>query len=109
TGMHNCMPASLAIALQVLSQQGKIPTEQHVISYPSVRQLVRIFAPDHTRGVSPEALRHVTPFLTSQTYFLEYSHVDQDSWKQLLKRELRASRPVIVHMADRNMLYDEAS
>lgn len=104
-GLHNCMPASLAIALQTLVAGRQLSLGNHQVNYASVRQIVRRNMPDPTRGIAPHILIEATQVVTKNSFHLKSTQTDSESWHTLLTGELEKGYPVLVHVSDRNSLY----
>lgn len=109
TGFANCMPAALTVALQTLSDEGQLVIDRNKISYTNVRSIVRTFMPDPSRGIAPQFLITATPIITENTFTLSFLAVEPSSWQEFLATELQKGYPVIVHIQDRNTLYNPAS
>jgi hypothetical protein len=109
TGSTDCMAAAFSTALLTMYDTGNLSGMRESYAYPTIRQFLRSWAPDLQRGITPQVLSAATPTVTHSEFTLTLHHVDPSSWQVFLRRELRAGRPVIVHMADRNALYDPTS
>jgi len=108
-GLANCMPAALATALQTLATEGQLIIDKKKITYANIRSIVRTFMPDPTRGIAPQFLVAATPIITENAFTLSFINVDPTSWQEFLAAELKKGYPVIVHVSDRNTLYNPAS
>lgn len=109
TGETDCMAAALTTALLTLYDTGNLSGVRESYSYPTIRQFLRSWAPDLSRGITPGILSAAAPTVTHGEFSLALHTVAPSSWQVFLRSELRAGRPVIVHMADRNALYNPAS
>lgn len=108
-GFANCMPAALTVALQTLSQEGQLIISKDKITYANVRSIVRSFMPDPRRGIAPNFLVAATPIITDNAFTLSFITVDSNSWRDFIAEELKKGYPVIVHIQDRNSLYNPVS
>jgi hypothetical protein len=109
TGATDCMAAALTTSLLVLADNGNLALPRETLSYRDVRKLARTWAPDLRSGITPAVLIAATATITKGEYVLVQQSVDPLSWKTFLRNELTQSRPVIVHIPDRNLLYNPMS
>lgn len=109
SGATDCMAAALSMGLIALATTEAPLLNDTDVSYATVRLTLRSASPDIRYGIAPKYLIAATPELTGNAFHLLRTEVDPGKWETFLFRELVKHYPVIVHVSDRNSLYDASS
>lgn len=99
------MAASLIIALQTI-QVEKDRKISPSITYEMLRKTIREHV-GYKQGIPPYILAETITFFTNGTVSFHMLQVTDKSWDAYLTKELSLGYPLIVHMSDRDMLFQK--
>lgn len=95
-GDFNCLPASLAMALQTVDPIGLSDTDRYI----EVRSNLRQLQPNLLKGLGfADAVQRV-PELTDHRWSVVERGTDAQHWRQFLLDQFRQGRPVIAYIND---------
>ena len=98
TGLYDCVPTSLAIALQSMEASGIISNT--TTDYPSIRRAFRAKAPNVYTGMDPMLISTLTPELSGGAIRADLFYIESAHWQEVLTRELQANHPMIAIIID---------
>src|SRR5687768_16501326 len=67
-GRHDCIAASLAMALNTLYKENGLMVSRDRITYDAIRSSLREEVPNTDQGIPPQVLLDTTPTLTDEEY-----------------------------------------
>lgn len=104
-GTYDCVPASVAMALQTLQNTGHLDAAA-TTDYPTVRRQFRLKAPNVNDGMDPAIAVELVPKLTANALEAEEVVTGKDDWPKFLEEQLSAGYPVVGVVLNWHLLKD---